>query len=230
LGVVRIYAVSDQHGLLDTNIPPCDLLLVAGDLCPDFLDGPAADGARQKRWFLGPYQDWLREQPARAVFATWGNHDFIDGPRAGDVSSIIVIDREIVMPAGEAPPVKIWFSPWSNAFGAWAWMKAPSQLEKHYDAIPANTDIIVSHQPPYGYGDTLDARYRTSADEDPHVGSKELLAAIDRVKPGAVICGHIHGSHGTYNRNGTAIYNVAIVDEDYRLAHGPTAITLRGVA
>src|SRR5436190_15681713 len=49
---MRIVALSDQHGFLP-NIPPCDLLIVAGDVCPDRF-GPfmaVHDPYQQKAWF-----------------------------------------------------------------------------------------------------------------------------------------------------------------------------------
>ena len=136
---MRIYALSDQHGLLDTIIPPCDLLLVAGDLCPDVPGDAGAVGATQARWFLGPYLDWLRAQPAGAVLATWGNHDFIDGHPGGTASSIIAIDQEIAVARPGAPPLKIWFSPWSNAAGAWATELIPEI------ALPLTVERQVMH-------------------------------------------------------------------------------------
>lgn len=49
---MRIVALSDQHGFLP-EIPPCDLAIVAGDVCPDRF-GPfmaAHDPHQQQAWF-----------------------------------------------------------------------------------------------------------------------------------------------------------------------------------
>jgi hypothetical protein len=49
---LRIVALSDMHGFLP-DIPPCDLLIVAGDVCPDRF-GPFMamhDPQQQQAWF-----------------------------------------------------------------------------------------------------------------------------------------------------------------------------------
>ena len=97
------------------------------------------------------------------------------------------------------------------------------------DVPPCDLLIVagdVCHQPPYGYGDStfdLDSR------RVEHVGSRELLVAIERVRPRVVICGHVHGGFGRYEHQGIPIYNVSVVDESYRLVNAPTVIDLPAV-
>ena len=81
----------------------------------------------------------------------------------------------------------------------------------------------MSHQPPYGYGN----RYHDAASGNvTHLGSRELLAAIRRVRPRLVICGHVHDGHGQFDCDGVPVYNVSLVDEQYRLVYSPTVIGL----
>lgn len=250
---MKLYALSDQHGKLDFALPTdADLILHAGDICPDFAPGSSWGEDKQSFWLKNSWSEWVGEAP---LLYTFGNHDFLASYNTPEGRLKPVLDQLV-----EINGLKIWFSPWSNIFGGWAWMQIPKLLGQFYSAIPAGTDIIVSHQPPYGYGDQVPDYLRIGRDDlenDGHVGSKELLDAIDRVRPKAVICGHIHSGYGKYEhmlpcltcngsgmlayRNGfdligemchdcvnhsTVIYNCSLVDEQYQRVNPVTEIIL----
>jgi Icc-related predicted phosphoesterase len=166
---------------------------------------------------------WRMKQPAKECIVTWGNHDFCGELCASGVTHLtrhtddaathIVIDDVI-----EISGLKIWMSPWSNAFrtpSGWAFMEPHQILAPIYESIPDDVDIIVSHGPMKGYGDScppLRAPLETPKEKWSHVGSEELRDAVDRVQPKALICGHIHTARGVYNRGETTIYNVSAAD------------------
>lgn len=211
--MMTIACMSDLHGYLP-EIPPCDLLIIAGDICPDRIGGKWAEAFPEKQalWFAHDCGRWLATSPAPVVL-TWGNRDWCgQAPALWADDPRIVVDR-VTTVAG----LKVWASPWSDRVGHWAFMKDPCDLAPIYESIPNDVDIIVSHQPPHGYGDT-----NTLGD---HCGSLELLAAIDRVKPRLVVCGHIHEAAGTFRHWGTLIVNASVVDTDYRLVRPATLVT-----
>jgi Icc-related predicted phosphoesterase len=231
---MRIVALSDQHGCMPA-IPPCDLLLVAGDICPDRIRDSVAmfHPHVQAAWFDRMVRPWIAASRARHRIATWGNHDWCgqecdysaDAPaRASTTTLQIAVDELTRVPADRAGArdLTVWASPWSVAFGDWAFMKSPEELAATYAQIPDGIDVLMSHQPPFGYGDVVTDLSGDSA----HVGSRELLAAIERVRPRLVVCGHIHAGHGQYEHHGIPIYNVSVVDERYRHVHEATVIDL----
>jgi len=227
---MRIVALSDQHGHLP-EIPPCDLLLVAGDVCPDYI-GESFSGdhpEQQKAWFDERARAWLADAPANHKILTWGNHDWCgqvfrfadDSPLAIPLPAVqILVDAGTYVPAA-GRPISIWATPWSRQFDRWAFMKSPEELAEVYAAIPEGIDILVSHQPPYGHGD----RYEHPGSGDvEQLGSPELLAAIGRIRPRLVVCGHLHGGHGRFVYDGIPIWNVSVVNDDYQLVRSPTVI------
>lgn len=61
----KIIAVADLHGHLPLDIPTCDLLIVAGDICPHFSHkaGSAEDIAGQVRFLEYRFKPWRLNLP-----------------------------------------------------------------------------------------------------------------------------------------------------------------------
>lgn len=241
---MRIVAISDQHGELP-DIPPCDLLLVAGDNCLDYPKGhrdrigSGPQTSRQLSWFYTEWMPWRMRQPAKLCYLTWGNHDYCgellhangsyndlsrEIPRSSDgYTTIAVKDGECIYDG-----LRIWLTPWSSQFKDWAFMADEERLVERYAAIPEGIDILVSHQPPKGYGDMMVYDLNTGWES---LGSVALLDAVQRVKPRVLICGHIHSGYGHVTMplgDGKVceVYNVALLNERYEMVHEPTVIDL----
>jgi hypothetical protein len=214
-----ICAISDLHGTFPKSIPECDLLIVAGDVCPDIFPGRqyARNYPRvQLAWFEDTFVPWAERQPCEFAVSTWGNHDWCGHlkPNAEYDKLSVVSDGPIIING-----VKLWLTPWSPTFMDWAWMTSHAELGRIYAKIPDDVDILVSHSPPYGMGDIYP---NPDTGKREHVGSQALLYTIERIRPSICVCGHLHGGHGTYQHGDTVMYNVSILDEQYKLKYPVT--------
>ena len=111
--------------------------------------------------------------------------------------------------------IKIHGSPWSNIYGDWPFMMNDFELDQHWQKIPDDTNILVTHGPGYGMGDEV---YQDGI-EDNHVGSRTLEMRIRDLKDSGNlklhISGHIHDSKGEVNVSDdgkTTFYNASIMD------------------
>lgn len=203
---MKIVATSDLHGFLP-DIEPCDLLILAGDICPNFFANPNKDRLAQASWLGSIFKEWLKDLPAKTVVMIWGNHDFV-GERASLIPELpchILHDTSVVV---DGP--FIYGTPWTSRYGTWALMEDEEVLEERWKDVPKNLDILISHGPPYGYLDE-------AAPMTAHLGSKSMLDCVSRVNPRVFICGHIHGGRGEgILPGGGIIKNVAFKDEAYK--------------
>ena len=228
---MRIVALSDQHGFLP-DVPRCDLLIVAGDVYPDRVDGKldridriARKAGSTRRGGAG----WPARRPrtgcSPGVITTGAARRLpstLTCPANADSCGLhIVVDGGVTVHGGPGRFAVGVVDSVVESLHAVGLHEAVAGLGDSVRRHPSGIDILVTHQPPLGYGD-LHAPAGTGSPE--HLGNPDLLAAIDRVRPRLVVCGHIHGGHGHFERNGTTIYNVSVVDDCYRLKHAPTII------
>lgn len=74
-----------------------------------------------------------------------------------------------------------------------------------------NLDILVCHQPPYGYLDKVSSEYNPPKDWiGKHAGSKVILDYIKKYQPKYVFCGHIHEGEGRAKIGKTEVYNLGV--------------------
>jgi Icc-related predicted phosphoesterase len=198
--------ISDLHGF-QPEMPGGDLLIICGDLTG--RDTPH----EYQRFML-----WLNALPYECKIVIAGNHDgLIEQGKVKFNSNIHYLCDSGV----EFKGLKIWGSPYTPAFQNWYFMcNRGKDIRKHWDLIPDNTDILVTHGPPHGiFDETIDGI---------HAGCEELKVAVrERVKPQIHCFGHIHeGGQSMAEIEGNTYVNCSYVDERYRPVFSPIRIVL----
>jgi Icc-related predicted phosphoesterase len=213
---MKIVALSDLHGNLPP-VPPCDLLLLAGDLTP--VEDHSL--SFQAHWLNTAFRAWLAGLPARHIVGVAGNHDFIFErapylvPR--DLPWTYLEDE-----GEEWEGVRIYGTPWQPPFYDWAFNLPPEELRRKWARIPDDTDVLVLHGPPFGYGDGVPLRHGGLR----RAGCPDLRERLEAVRPRLAVFGHIHPGAGIYVCQGTVLANVSLLDDAYRVVNGPSVFRL----
>lgn len=79
--------------------------------------------------------------------------------------------------------------------------------------IPENTDILVTHGPPYG---VLDLNMHKQ-----HTGCKDLLNQVLKIKPKLHVFGHIHEGYGVFKNENITFFNASSANIAYKLTNKP---------
>jgi len=234
--IKKIVMISDthmRHNALTGKIPECDLLIHAGDMT----------GRGEFEDVMATYE-WLEEQPARNIVTIPGNHEkgmerdldrYLAEIKKRHPAIHVLIDQTV-----EIEGIKVHGSPITPWFYDWAWnrsrgpngdvhyysgkTKSSTSIYPHWDLIPDDVQILVTHGPPAGIRDIVYAFDGVTVRDQ--VGCQYLMETIEkRLKSLKLhVFGHIHGSSGVTMRDGVTYVNASICDEQYYPSYPPRII------
>jgi len=229
----KVVGISDCHlQPMDKILKGCegDLLVIAGDMTyigslkqmMQFRDDLLKVRHQFKHcaWILGNHEREM--DPARGHLAGPGICQDI----AKETNSDWLHNSGVTYTKGETK-FKVWGSPVTPTFFDWGFLKDRGEpIAQVWKEIPEGLDLLICHGPMKGVLDRLP----WSGEE---VGCEELRARLDSMEacPKVFTHGHIHcaaGSklHRTPLGKNIQVYNVAIVNEDYKIENPPTEFYL----
>jgi Icc-related predicted phosphoesterase len=96
-----------------------------------------------------------------------------------------------------------------------------AELAEKWRIIPHDTDVLITHCPPFGILDEVPRQYWLE-----NTGCEELRKRVEALRPKLHIFGHIHCSYGEEEQFSTHFVNASNCDESYNPTNAPVIIDL----
>jgi len=208
---VKFVAISDTHAQHQNIIlPKGNALIHAGDV-----------SRKGEEHEIINFLNWFSKTDFEFKILIAGNHDFFF-ERENEIKIKELIPENIIY-LNDSPVVvngiKIWGSPVTPWFYDWAFNRnRGADILKHWNLIPADTDILITHGPVYKIHD------KTIYGEE--VGCEDLFKKVNEIKPKVHICGHIHEAYGVTENSGIKFINASVLNERYILKNSPVTFEL----
>lgn len=179
---------------------------------------------------------WLDGLPHKTKILCAGNHDWFFDPNAPrqfhswrlyrrysvrEMLAKFQSVRYLQDSQLRADGMRFYGSPWQPWFYGWAFNlpRDGEELAAKWAAIPAETDVLITHGPPFGILDRLQS--------GEHVGCAKLLRRVKELSRLRVcIFGHIHEGYGQEQRGSVHFVNAWICDAEYRPRNAPIVLDL----
>ena len=206
----KLVIISDTHTFHDNvELPKGDILIHAGDL--------EIRSALELQIII----EWFESLDYKHIIWVGGNHDFyLEELYRNNITPVMPDNIHYLINTGiTIEGIKFWGSPFSSIFGRWAFMDGIRVLEEIWNTIPSDTDIVITHSPPFGINDQVVPAFRS-------VGCPALRDKLKSIKPKYHICGHIHEAYGVYQDEHTTYINASVLDEYYAMVNNPVEIEL----
>jgi Icc-related predicted phosphoesterase len=207
---MKIVFISDTHGQhAKLILPEGDMIIHAGDVSK-------RGGMAEIENFLA----WFSALPFKYKVFTVGNHDFL-AENAPSIFKALIPDNCIYLENNGVTieGIHIWGSPITPWFYDWAFNRQRgADIAKYWAKIPLDTDIIITHGPPYKI---LDKTTRGDL-----TGCVDLKEKINQVKPCVHVFGHIHEAYGIEKIEETTFINASVLNVEYQLMNAPIVFEL----
>ena len=210
---MKLAFVSDTHNYHNQiTLEPSDILFHCGDMTPR---GSIKD--------IEAFCDWFVKQPATEKVVIAGNHDFsLESTSTKQEAEKLFKDRGIHYLNNTSitlMELKIFGSPHTPYFGGWAFNNTGSEITKHWDLIPDNTNILLTHGPPR---DILDWTLHGDRAGCPYLRDK--IKELKQLKIHAF--GHIHEAEGVEIVDGVIFINASICGIPYSNLNEPKYLNI----
>lgn len=222
---MRVTVISDthtKHASITKDLPGGDLLLHSGDIMNsgyvekdviNFCNWYSSIDNYETKVFIAGNHDRMFQNFPEKIQEILEFHKSID----------YIEDDTLVLygdgPEGNSPEdnIRIYGSPWQPWFYDWAFNlpKNGPGLASKWEAIPKNTDILLTHGPAWGILDTVAGRSHDN------LGCELLAQRIHQIQPKIHVCGHIHTGYGYKFENNTHFFNASVLDEQYEYTQKP---------
>ena len=213
---MRIVAISDTHAQFDqvvNDLPDGDVLLHAGDITNVGEIKDLWNFAKQIRDIKSKYKD---------IIVIGGNHDFCLGNAQRLLSEKILFDVGVkyLHDSGiESCNLNFWGSPYQPEFCDWQFnLPRGNALAAKWKLIPENTNVLITHSPPYNI---LDAVHHQN------VGCCDLAMRVKQLKELKLhVFGHIHPEYGQLIDGNTTFVNASLVNNWNQIVNSPIVLDL----
>lgn len=232
--VVRIVHISDTHMMHDhllKSIPEGDILIHSGDFSAFSVKRCFGNKEQDRDAVIDEINSFFHKLSFKHKIFVAGNHEMSFSNRHKDyieknLTEVTYLHDKSI----EVEGLNIYGTSWTaKRFSSYArgFSISRSDLGQHWDFIPSETDILITHMPPQGVMD-LGAKdfagiRNLFSSNNPcnicggihemqeHWGCKALKKAVlKRIRPTLHLFGHVHEQNGVTAEDGITFSNAAM--------------------
>jgi len=207
---MNIVVVSDTHGRHgELGVLSGNVLIHCGDVFNAFASNPDE---------VAELDTWFGQQRFARILCIGGNHDFALQTLAARANRPLRNAEYLEDRVFEYRGTRFYGSPWTPELYDWAYYLPSSDLESRWASIPDDTDVLITHTPPFGVLD------RNSSGK--LCGCPGLRKRIEQIRPALHCFGHVHASAGIYREGRITFANASMVNSRYEIARPPLEFQL----